>query len=180
MAKTKEQKEKVVKELTEKISRMKSVVLADYYGLKVKDLSELRSLLKKANCQYLVTKKSLLELALKQQKIKGLSLKEITGGIGLAFCWEDEVNGAKILANFAKEHKFPEIKGGILVIEPQKYRFLDEQETKELAKLPTKVELLIKTFLTIKAPVTGLVNILQGNLRGLVCVLDGIREQKSI
>jgi large subunit ribosomal protein L10 len=178
MAKTKEQKEKVVKELTEKISRMKSVVLADYYGLKVKDLSELRSLLKKANCQYLVTKKSLLELVLKRQKIEGLNLKEISGGIGLTFCWEDEANGAKILANFAKEHKFPEIKGGILVIEPQKYRFLDGQETKELAKLPTKVELLIKTFLTIKAPVNNLVCVLRGNLQGLVYALNAIKEQK--
>jgi large subunit ribosomal protein L10 len=170
MPKTRQQKENIVQDLQEKLSQAKAVVFADYYGLTVKEMEDLRKSLKEMGGQYLVTKKNLLKIAL--EKI-GLSEVNLEGGISLAIHNEDEVLPAKILDEFSKSHEALKIQGGIL-----EGKFVDLNKIQELAKLPGKKELIGKLVYLVKSPLEGIVGVLQGNLRGLVCVLTKITSNR--
>ena len=172
MAKTKEQKQETVKNLEDQLSKMKSLVFIDYYGLKVNEINQLRRLLKQKACQYLVTKKTLLKLALKKMGLDKIDLDQISGGVGLVFGFESEVAPAKLVANFAKEHEQLKIQGGIFEKE-----FVKAEMVENLSKLPSKTELITQIMGTIKAPVNNFVHVLKGNLNNLVYVLSSIKNR---
>jgi len=90
----------------------------------------------------------------------------------VAFGYQDEVAPAKILNDFAKNNEHLKILGGIL-----ENKFIDKMSVISLAKLPSKQELLGQLVGTIAAPMSGMLNVLQGNLRGLVRVLSIINNQ---
>lgn len=179
MAKTRQQKETTVKDLIDKFKRFKSLMLINFTGLKVKDASELRRLCREAKIDYLVVKKTLIKKALDKTEINGFDPKELKGNIALVFGFEDEIAPAKLLDKFAKNHDALKFLAGILVTGPKEYKILDVSGTKSLAALPTKLELLAKMIGSIKAPLSGLVNVLEGNLRGLVLVLNAIKDKKT-
>jgi large subunit ribosomal protein L10 len=173
MAQTKDQKKEIVKDLAEKIKESKSVVFADFRGLKVKDLEILKKELREAGVSFKVTKKTLMNVALKEAKIEA-NVREMEGQIGVAVSALDEVAPAKIIEKFSKTNENIKLAGGIL---GKTVMSLDE--VKALAKLPGKDELLAKLVGTINAPVSGLVNALAGNIRGLMQVLKGISEKQA-
>ena len=122
---------------------------------------------------FIASKKTLLKRALEQAGLE-VDTKAFEGGVGV-FCGnEDEVAPSKIVAGFAKDHEVMTIFGGIL-----EGTFIEEGKIKELSKLPSKQELYAKLVGTINGPVSGFVNVLAGNMRGLVNVLNGIKEQKA-
>lgn len=167
MAKTKKEKEKLVEDLTKILPQIKGLVFIDYCGLKVKEINELRRMLQVQECQYLVTKKTLLRLVLK--KIGWPELEIPLGGLGMVLSLENEILPAKLIWRFAQAHPKMKITGGIL---EQKFIFFDEIE--RLARLPSKEELLAQLVWQIKSPFSGLVNVFKGNLRGLVYILKQI------
>jgi large subunit ribosomal protein L10 len=176
MAKTKEQKKEILKDLTDKVLKAKSVVFTKFAGLGVKENEELRKELKKEDSEYYVAKKTLMDLAFKDSKIEGLNIKELEGQIAAVFGYEDEVAPARVVSNFKKkleEEEKVEFLGGIL-----ENKYIDAAKVNELASLPSKQELYAKLVGSINAPVSGFVNVLAGNLRGLVTVLKAIEEKK--
>ena len=174
MPKTRQQKEQNVAELTEKFQRAKGAVLVDFRGLKVKDAQKIREKSWAAAVDYAVVKKTLLRLALKSAGLEGVvDTKKLEGNIGLILGYNDEAETAKFAATAAKDSEAFKILGGLL-----DKKFVDAQKVKMLASLPSKVELLAKLAGTIRAPVSGLVNVLAGNLRGLAQVLNAIKESK--
>jgi large subunit ribosomal protein L10 len=100
--------------------------------------------------------------------------KFFSGPTAIAFGEEDAVSPAKILVEFAKDHEVLEIKAGLLNGE-----IIAKEKVEALAEIPSREELLAKAFASMKAPLTGLVNVLQGNIRGLVQVLNQIKEEKA-
>jgi large subunit ribosomal protein L10 len=168
----KDQKKKIVKNLAEKIKSSKSVVFSDFKGLKVKDLTKLKKELRETGVSFAVFKKTLINIALKEAKID-LDAKEMEGQIAVSVSTQDEVAAAKIIEKFAKTNENLKITGGILG-----NKIMSIEELKALAKLPGKDELLAKLVGTLNAPVSGFVNVLAGNLRGLVQVLKSISEAK--
>ena len=170
---TKNQKVELVKTLTEKIKAAKSAIFLDYKGLKVKDLTELKKNLRKSGVEYVVVRKTLLDLAFKDAGIKDVDVKSMEGQIALSLSNEDEVAGAKIIDVFSKTNENVKMLGGVLGTE-----IMDAKQAKALAKVPSKEELLAKLVGTLNAPVSGLVNVLAGNLRGLVQVLKTVSEKK--
>jgi large subunit ribosomal protein L10 len=174
MAKTKEQKQKIVEQLINKLSQIKSAVFINYYGLKVKELQKLRKLCKEQKIDFLVTKKKLFNLCLEKTNFKNIDFKA-EGELGVALSYKDEVAPAKILKDFQKEHKILKINGGIL-----EKSFIDADEILSLAKLPSKRELLAKVIGTINAPISEFVNVLAGNLRNFVSVLQIIKEKREL
>ena len=172
MAKTKQQKEQVLKGLKDKIADSNSLVISTFSNLTVNDDQELRADLRKDDVQYEVAKKTLLKKAFNDNKVEGLNEDELLGNISVATS-EDEVAGAKVLSKFAKDRDGFKIVGGIL-----NKIWVDGSKIAELAKLPSKPELIVKTVSTIKAPITGFVNVLSGNLRGLVNTLNAIKDNK--
>lgn len=169
---TKEQKKAVVQDLAEKIANSKSVVFSDFKGLSVKDMTSLRKELRGEGVDLKVVKKTLISIALKDAGII-LDAKVMEGQIAVAVSSQDEVVAAKILAKAAKVNDNLKIVSGILG-----KNILSKEEVISLSKLPSKEELLAKFVGSINAPVSGFVNVLAGNLRGLVNVLKAIGEAK--
>ncbi len=174
MAKTKEQKREILANLADKISQAKFIIFTKFDALGVKDNEELRKQLKNEGSEYYVVKKTLLDLAFKNKKIANLNVKDFVGRVAVIFGYTDEIMPAKIVDKFKKSHKEGiEFIGGIF-----EDKFIDSAEVAELAKLPSKQELYAKLVGSINAPVSGLVNVLAGNLRNLVYVLKAIEEKK--
>ena len=169
MALTKEQKKKILEDLKEKIAKQKMMIFVDFTGLKVKDLFELRKRLKKADSQLKVVKKTLLNLALRQKKIE-IGKEILKGEIASVFGFKKEIIPAKIVYQFSLENPNLKILGGFYEDE-----FKEAEEMVTLAQLPTKEELLAKLVRSISAPILNFVNVLQGNLRGLVSILSQIK-----
>jgi len=173
MAKTKQQKDEMVAEIVDAIGKSKAVVFANFQGLSIKDTDELRKKAREANIGVAVTKKTLLKIACEQAGITDAAPRELDGGVATLFGFADEVAPAKLVHTFAKTHEPAKILGGIL-----EGHFINAARAQALALLPGKQELLAKMVGSLNAPVSGFVNVLAGNLRGLVRVLDGIRASK--
>lgn len=175
MPKTKAQKQATVADLTDKLNRMKGGVLVDFRGLKVKDAQKVRERSWAEAVDYEVVKKTLLRLALKGAGMEGVvDTKKLEGNIGMVLGYSDEAATAKFAATAAKEFEQFKILGGLF-----EKQYVDVVKVKALASLPSKVELLAKLVGTIQAPISGLVNVLAGNLRGLVQVLSAIKNSKA-
>jgi len=169
----KEEKVKAVKELKQKIKASNVMILSDYSGMTVKEITDLRRRLRGEEASYIIAKNTLTLRALPEE-VKGEFSEYLKGPVAITFGEADPIAPAKILAKFIKEHSKPVIKGGMV-----EGRFLNEADFKTLAKLPSKEELIAKVIGGIKAPLYGLVNVLSGSLRKLVYVLEAIKNKKS-
>jgi len=169
MAKTHEQKQKIISKLEEELKGIKGLVFVDYYGLKVKEVEELKKRLKEKSCKYIVAKKTLLNLVLKEMGLGHIDLTKLEGGLGLAYSLEDEIMPIKVAFDFAKKNKALNVRGGVLNED-----FLSVEDAEILSKLPTRQELIAKLLGTIKAPISNLTYVLKGNLKGLVYILSSI------
>lgn len=176
MPKNKIQKQEILRNLSEKFKKSKSVVFAGFNALTVKDNEVLRDQFRKENSEYYVAKKTLMNLAFKDQ-ISDLNVRTMDGKLAAVFSYEDEVAPAKIIANFRKDKEKADkifFLGGIL-----ENKLLSKEEMESLSQLPSKPELYAKLVGSLNAPVSGFVNVLAGNLRGLVGVLKAISEKKA-
>ncbi|NCP17292.1 50S ribosomal protein L10 [Candidatus Kuenenbacteria bacterium CG_4_9_14_3_um_filter_39_14] len=174
MPKTRQQKETVLSNLTDNIKNAKSATLASFSAITVKDDQQLRNTMHQENVNYSVIKKTLLRKAFEKLGFKTDLFKGINGNVAMAISAADEVAPAKAIHDFAVKNNNMNIVGGIL-----ENNWIDSHKVKALAVLPSKQELLAKVVGTIKAPLSGLVNVLAGNMRGLVNVLKAIKDQKS-
>lgn len=162
-----------VAELKDLLSSSKGAVLVDYCGLTVAEDTELRSKMREAGVKYMVAKNTFIRIAAKEAGIEGLDAY-LEHNTAVAFSAEDPVAPAKILNDFSKDHKALEIKAGIL---DGKVIALDE--VKALAELPSREELLAKLVGSMQAPISGLVNVLQGTIRSFVYTLEAVRQKKE-
>ena len=173
MAKTRQQKEEAVNNLVDGMKNAKAVVFANFQGLKVSESEELRGQCREQNIDYVATKKTLLQRALGDAGFD-TNAKDFSGGVAAVFGNEDEVAPAQVISKFAKDHEVVEVFGGIL-----EGNYIDAAKVNELSQLPSKQELLAKMVGSINAPVSGFVNVLAGNLRGLVNVLNAVKDAKA-
>jgi len=173
MPKSKQQKQEIVDALAEKLGRMKSVVFTAVSGYTMSDADALRAKGHAENVDFLVTKKTLLERALEKHNLT-LTKDIVDGSILTAISYVDEVAPAKIIKTFSKGREGFDMVAGIL-----EGKFMDGASMKQLADLPSKQELLASLVGSLNAPASGFVNVLAGNLRGLVRVLSAIQETKS-
>ncbi len=164
-----------VKNLKEKLDKAKSVVLADYAGLPVNLQQELRAQVVEAGGELIVAKNTLLKIAAQELNYPVEDLADsFTGPTITLFSYDDPIAPLKTLAEFADNNELPTIKAGYLNKEA-----LTKEQLNQLSKLPSKIELIAKTVGTIKAPLTGFVNVLSGNLRNLVFALKAIEKKKG-
>ncbi|MBU4422055.1 50S ribosomal protein L10 [Candidatus Parcubacteria bacterium] len=168
MPKTKEQKKHQIDKLIKKLQDNKSVVFANYNGLKVKETEALRAKCRENALDCGMAKKNLLRLALKNLGIENIELE----GEVIALFGNDEVAPAKTAAEFAKKHEALKIIAGVV-----DGKFATQKEIVALAKLPSREELLAKMVGSINAPISGFVNVLAGNIRNLVYVLNAIKSK---
>lgn len=174
MPKTKIQKEATIKSLEDGLKAAKAVVFANFQGLTVAESEELRRECRKNNITVVAAKKTLVKRACEDLGLKDIDPKVFAGGVATFMALGDEVSAAKIVNTFAKTHEVLKIFGGVL-----EGKFVDVAVVKSLASLPSKQELLSRLVGSLNAPVSGFVNVLAGNLRGLVGVLNNIAKAKA-
>ncbi len=173
MAKSRATKVQTVTDLTNLLKSAKGLVFANYTGLTVKEMQELRKVLRQAGVSYEVAAKTLMSRAFNAAGLDGTVTNSLLGGLSVAISQTDEVEPARALLEFSKTHDKFQLIGGLL-----ESKFIDAIRVKELAKLPSKQELLAKLVGSLQSPLTGLVQVLQGNLRGLVQVLRAVSEKQ--
>ena len=167
------EKEATVSEMREKFTRAVGVVLADYRGLNVGEVTDLRKKLRDSNVEYRVVKNTLSALAAKEAKIEGMD-SMLEGPTAYAFGYQDPVAPAKILAEFAKTHKNLELKGGLLNGE-----VISLEKVKALADLPGREELLARVVGSMSAPMTSFARVLSAPIRNLGYALEALRASRA-
>ncbi len=170
MALTKQKKKEVIKDLDQKIKDQKIIIFTSFKGLKNKNLLELRKELKNNDSSLMVVKKTLMKMAFDKNNLN-IENNQLEGEIAVVFGYQDQIIPAKTIFNFSKKNPTLKIVGGLLEGE-----FKSASEISELAKLPSREEILAKFVGTVQAPISGFVNVLQGNVKGLLQVLTQIKN----
>ena len=162
MSKAVEAKQTVVEEIVGKFQNAASVVVVDYRGLTVGQVTELRKQLREAGVELKVYKNTLVRRATEQ--VGHAELNEVlTGPNAIAFSNEDVVAPARIINNFAKENEALEIKAGLI-----EGNFATLEEVKALAELPSREGLL-----------SMLLSVLQAPMRNFALATKAVAEQKE-
>ncbi|MDD3861879.1 MAG: 50S ribosomal protein L10 [Candidatus Gracilibacteria bacterium] len=171
---TKDQKKEILDALVNEMKSAKSVVFADYKGLPVKEVRKLRSNLREKGVSYQVAKKTLIKLAAKEVGYDEIPADVLEGPVAIVCSMEDEVSGAKLVFEFSKKNTSLKLRGSLL-----DGKVLSVEETKQLASLPGKEELLAKLVYLFKAPIQGFHGVLHGTMSGFVRVLDSIAKKQA-
>lgn len=173
LAITREQKEQFVAEYTENFKKAQAVYLADYRGLSVEQMSELRGNLRENGGSSVLTvaKNTLLKLALEQADRPALD-ELLEGPTAVLFAYDDPVAPVKVLRNYADENEELVLKGGLLGVD-----VLDSDDLARLADLPSREEILATLVGAIQAPARQLVSLLQAPQRDLILTLQARAEQ---
>jgi large subunit ribosomal protein L10 len=172
MAITRKKKEELVAEITEKIKGAKSIVFADYRGLTVEEINQVRTALRKEGVAMKVVKQNLFNIAATQAgaEIDTTSLKDHP----VAYVFgDDEVVPAKTIHEFSKKFSSLEMVGGAL-----NGKSISMDQLKALANMPSREELYGRLVGSLASPLRGIQSVLQGNLRGLVSILSQVAEKK--
>ena len=147
-------KEAKVAEIKEKLEKAQAVVLTKYQGLTVEEDTQLRKNLREAGVEYRVYKNTLVTLAAKELGLEGI-IEYLEGPVSIAFGYEDVTAPARILNDFAKDHKVLELKAGIIDGE-----IYDSDKIKQLATIPSKEVLIAKLLGSIKSPISSFARVL--------------------
>ena len=167
------QKQELVERLSKQLAEAEVTMVVENKGLTVGQVTELRAKLREAGVQMEVVKNTLTRRASKGTEAEVL-LDLLTGPNAIVISQDDPVAPAKILVDFAKDNEKLVIKGAALA-----GNLLDEEAIKQLAKMPSKEELLAKLVYTLNAVPTNLVNVLSGVPRAFVNVLSAVKDEKD-
>lgn len=175
MSKNFELKQQVVSDIVEKLKQAQSVVVVEYKGITVEQVTDLRAKFRAAGVDYCVLKNKLVRLALKEIGVEGMD-DVLTGPSAFAFGMTDPAAPAKIINEYIAKAKNDTIrvKAGLL-----DGTVLDEKGVKALADLPSKEVLIARIMGSLNAPVTNFVGVLSATLRSLVYAIEAVRKQKA-
>ncbi|MFJ7921089.1 50S ribosomal protein L10 [Lysinibacillus fusiformis] len=162
MSKAIENKQVQVQEITEKFQNASSVVVVDYRGLNVTQVTELRKQLREAGVEFKVYKNTLTRRAAEAAGLEGIN-DVLVGPNAIAFSNEDVVAPAKIINEFAKKNEALEIKAGII-----EGTISSVEDVKALAELPSREGLL-----------SMLLSVLQAPVRNFALATKAVAEQKE-
>lgn len=170
---SKAEKQKVIDDLTARFHSVSSVFVVEYQGLKVKEMDVLRKKLRQTNTEFRVVKNTLLEkasLGTDIEKMKDL----FSGPTAVALCEGESSAAAKVFIDYSED--FPEIrvKGGIFEGE-----VVDVSRIEQIAKLPSRQELISEFVGLLSAPMGNLVGVLEQARSNIVNVLEGLKEKKD-
>jgi large subunit ribosomal protein L10 len=169
-----DEKAQAIAELATRLSSGETVIAADFRGLTVKELAELRARLRAAETEFTVVKNTLARRAAAAAGREAL-LPYLDGPTGLAWVGGDPALAAKALNGFAGEH--PDalaIKGGLL-----EGRDLPSADVIRLAGLPTREQLLGQLAGGVAAPLSGLAGSLSNLIGGLARSLGALQAQRA-
>ena len=167
----------IVKDLTERLSSAKAIVLVDYKGINIVQVNQLRNRFRESQADYFVQKNTLIKIALNSLGITELD-PYLQGPTAVAVSKLDEVSPAREIIKFLKEvmedKSYPSFKAGYIA-----GHLFSAAELTALAKLPSREELLAQVLSCINAPVSNFVSINQGIIRKFVYAVDAIAKKQA-
>ena len=178
MANIRPEKQAAVASLKEQLSTAKGVVLTGYKGLTVAQDMKLRAKFREAGVSYHVVKNTVVRIAANEIGLEGLD-PVLNGTTAIAVSAEDAVAPAKVVYDFIKENKLEKTEVLTIKLGVVEGKVINVDEVKALASLPSREVLIAKVLGSMQAPISGMVNVLQGTIRNMVYVLDAIRAQKE-
>ena len=167
--------EKNIKELerlSDVFSKAKSVYFTEYHGLKVSEITELRSEFYKADVEYLVAKNTLLKKAALSNNIEGLDIV-LKGSTAIAVSYGEPVAPAKVIKEFTKESDLPGVKGILF-----DGHVLPGSDFKKLAEMPSKDVMLSQLISMLQSPLQKFVSTVHAPMQNVVGVLNSLKEKK--
>ena len=149
-----ELKQPIVDEIKAQLDGAKSMVVVDYRGISVADVTELRKQCREAGVVYKVYKNTMVKRAVEGTEFEGV-VKDLEGTNAFAISKDDATAPARILAKFAKTAPALEIKAGVV-----EGTFYDANGMKAIANVPSREELLSKLLGSLQSPITNLARVL--------------------
>lgn len=164
-----------VQELKEKVAKAKSIILAEYQGLKANDANDFRAKMLEAGAEVSVAKNTLLKIALKEEKVGAGELdKHLKGATVTIFSYADAIAPLKPIIEFSKKLSLPKLKGALI-----DGRFASVEQLEVLSTLPGREQLIGQVVGLFNTPLTGFVNVLSGSKRKLVIALAEVAKKKQ-
>jgi large subunit ribosomal protein L10 len=166
---------KLKEKFSSDLKKSGSLIVAEYRGLTVEEVTALRVELRKSQSEFHVVKNRILKKAIEQDVPAMSCIKDkFTGPVGVVCVYGDAAQAAKAALEFQKNHPNFVVKGGYM-----EEASLSAEQLKEIADLPSKEELLARIIGSLVSPHRGLVTVLSGVSRQLVQVINQIKEKKS-
>lgn len=170
----KQEKTAFVAEFRDKVAQSSAMYLTDFTGLDVKAMTDLRSRLKAAGCEYVVVKNRLVKRALDDPQMTSV-VERLTGPTGVIFTSNGVVEAAKAVSDFAREHDDkPSLKAGWM-----EGRALEAADVARLADLPSREGLLAMLAGALASPLAALANAMEAKTREAAGLLEALREKKN-
>ena len=149
-----ELKQPIIDEIKAQLDGAKSVVVVDYRGISVADVTELRKQCREANIVYKVYKNTMVKRAVEGTEFEGIT-KDLEGTNAFAISKEDATAPARVLAGFSKKAKVLELKSGVV-----EGTYYDKDGINVIATIPSREELLARLFGSMKSPLSNLARVL--------------------
>jgi len=162
-----------VKAIAERFQSARSIVMTDYTGLTVAQMTQFRSQCRAQNVECRVVKNRLAIIAADEADLAVIK-DHLKGPTALVLGPESQVDPAKIVIEFAKTNEKLTVKGGIL-----DGQYLDAQQVEALSKIPSKDELIAQMMGSINSPLTGIAGTVNGVMSALARALDAVAKQKA-
>lgn len=173
MAITRAKKEELVAQYVAQLNDSKAVIIAEYRGLTVRELQQLRAKIREAEGKFFIVKNTLARRAMAEA---GLPISEdmLSGPIGFGFCPYNVTSVAKAMTSFAKDQDLLVIKGGLMGT-----KLIDPAAVRNLADLPPLDVLRAQLLGLINSPASQLAGVVAGGVRQVVNVLNAYAEKGS-
>ncbi len=162
-----------VAEIKDRLTGSTGVIMADYRGLTVKEMQELRSKVREAGGEIKIYKNTLTEIAVRELAMPSMD-EFLSGPTAFVFAGEDPVAPTKALVGFAKKHEALQVKGGFV-----QNAVVDASAVKAIAALPSREELIAKLLGTMLNPLTNTVRILNAPVGAFARAINAVAQQKE-
>ena len=169
----KTEKSSEIKEISDRFSRAKSVVLSEYAGLGVEDLRKLRNNVRRVNGEFKVMKNTLVQKAIETSSYKPMQ-PFFKGPIGVVFGYDDPIGAIKAAKEFSEKQKVFRLKGGMI-----EGKVLDVKDLGVVANLPSRPVMIGQLLSRMQSPLYGLVRTLNGIVNKFVYALNAVKEKKE-
>ena len=168
-----DEKRKVVEQLAERIREADSMIVADYRGLSVTQIADVRGALRETGASFAVAKNTLARRAAEEAG-KPLLVDLLQGPTAIAFVGDDAAAAAKKLSEVARTTRILAVRGAVL-----EGRALSAEEVRQLGELPSKDVLRAQVVGAVASPIQGAYNVLAAPLREFLVVLDQYIAQRQ-
>ena len=170
---TRESKQEIINQISEKFKSNPSIFVLDYKGLTVKELEKIRKDLKAVSSEIRIVKNTLLKKASENTEADQLN-DLFVGSTAIAFCVDDSSSAAKVFVKSSKDYEQFSIKGGLL-----EGKILGVTEIEQISKLPSRIELIGKFAGLLNSPMSGFLYSLQNIQSKLLYALNALKEKKD-